>query len=477
MIIGKLCFDESMREDQFYGLELCLARAGRTAHDVRAGTTMDKTVAVAAQACDVLLVTTFWYRDAYLLEGFLRQSGLKERDGRPYVLVGGMQATMTPRVFAAMADAVFIGDADDHLGGILDALEAGREPDSAYLYRAGDAIVPEPAVCAPSAFPFLKGGKRNTARIEIARGCKYKCAFCALSGLKPYQEAPWDQIKQSLDITYPVGVSVFAPDRTQHSQWDRIKRYLRRTRRQDFGQDARLDHITEVDGNSVTVGIEGLSERLRRSIGKPWSNETVTQKLGQFVETRQGAMAYANTYFIGDLPGEGDDDWAEAEDLFERIEREAWSRHLVMRPILNLLSPRPFTKLADAPVHIWRDYKTRWQRFLAGEGRGKQWGFRVLVRTAVWPAIDRLMDIIVTRGGDMAYKVIDAMPRWMLLNTTFAKGWRKNVAEKLHDEIQAFGLTDAVLGIAGDDVPWNARNGPIGMDGPATTLDETRLRR
>lgn len=388
LIIGKLGFG---KDEFFYGLELCLSRAGRTAYPVTPKT---------AKAVDILLVTAFWYKDLYLLAQFLEDAGIDLRkSSRPRILIGGMQATMTPRAFAEFGDWVFVGDGDDHLGPILDAIEAGREPDNPYLYRRGDTETPRPAECSPTAFVLRKGGARDTARIEIARGCVYKCHYCALSGLKPFREVPVEAVLAALaGVPRRSPVVLFAPERTQHSKWAEIQRALADGGWRDLGQDVRLENLHQIAGATANIGIEGISYRLRKAIGKPFKQTYLLDRVGDWVASRKG-VAMLSAYFIADLPGEDESDWEECRGLFEAIERADWSRRLTLKPVLNPLSPKPFTPLADAAIHPFRDYQGRWSALL--RKGGSQWGFRI-VETLVWPPSDRILDVVVQRGGALA---------------------------------------------------------------------------
>jgi hypothetical protein len=399
LTIGTLGFG---KDAFYYGLELCLHRAGRKGYAVTPQT---------AAGCDVLLVTMFWFRDVYLLEAFLRKAGIHKGTGKPWILAGGMQATMTPQIISRMVDWVFIGDADDGLGPILDAIESGEQPESTHLYSEASGRVPQPAECSPSPFAMRKGGKRDVVRIEIARGCKYKCAFCALSNLKPYREVPFSALRPLLDDSAPAPCSLFAPERTMHSEWPQIVDYVEAQGRKDLGQDVRLEHMERIKGASVTIGVEGISRRLRKSIGKGYSQEFILDRLGKFVTSRN-KIGFVSAYFIADLPGEDESDWDELRGLFKAIEAENWSRRLTLKPILNPLSPKSFTPLASATVHPFRDYRTKWQSVLR-KGGHRQWGFRI-VETMVWDSLDRVLDLIVERGGSPGYDMIRRMPGRLL---------------------------------------------------------------
>jgi hypothetical protein len=395
VILGKLVFGK----DAFgYGLELCLRRAGLVAHAVTPAT---------ARGCDLLLVSMFWYANVYELEAFMRHAGIR-KGSRPYLLAGGMQATMAPEIILGLVDGVFVGDADDCLGEIVREIEATGSCSHPSVYAGGG--VPEPRVCAPTAFAIQTLEQKGVLRCEIARGCRYKCAFCALSGLKPYQEVPFSDLEPVIRRAARRRCSFFAPERTRHSEWQQIKSALTSCRCGDMGQDARLESLQEVAGASVTFGVEGLSERLRRSVGKPFPDGLILDRLGQFVATRKNVARVA-MYFIAGLPGEAEEDWQAAWTLFERIGEADWSRRLVLCPVLNPLSPKRFTKLGAVHIDLFADYAARWQRLLRRDGG--QWGFRI-VETLVWGVWERLLDAIVQRGGVAGAEVVRRMPEALL---------------------------------------------------------------
>jgi len=438
LIIGKLCFGK----DEFqFGLELCLSKARRSAHAVTTGT---------AAACDVLLVSLFWYRDVYHLERFLREAGLR-KGGSTVLIAGGMQCSLTPRMIARLVDYVFVGDGDDHLGGILDQIERGEKPAHQNLMAVGDPV-PAPCECSPSAFGMHKGGRRDVLRIEIARGCKYKCAFCALSGLKSYREIPAKDVLAVLGRHSPGPLSLFAPERVCHSEWPAIEDAALGAGWRDRGQDVRLDHLDRLGvslqmsglrGGGATIGIEGISHRLRKSIGKGYSPEFILEKLGAFVDRAQSVVMIA-VYFIADLPGEGDDDWRELEDLFARIEAAPWSRRLTLKPVLNPLSPKPHTPLRDATVHPFRDYETKWRRLLRrSDMDGRGWGFRIAEPLKIWGPLERVMDLLVTTDDPRAYELIAKMPPKILAQHV-AVPHRLAVARQIAKRAEADGIHLAI---------------------------------
>jgi len=394
MIIGKLVFGKDGLQ---FGLELCLARAGITAYPVTEAT---------VTGCDVVLVSLCWYRDVYRLEAFQRRTGVHRGTGRPYWLAGGMQATMTPEVVAELVDAVFVGDGEEDLAGLLQQIEEHGDCDHPCLFKSGQDKVPEPKVCTPTAHAIQTNEGHGTWRVEIARGCKWRCAFCALGHLKPYAEVPLGELELVMRRIRNKRASFFAPERTAHSEWAAIKAGLRRHRIQDLSMDARLENLQEVDGPSVALGLEGLSERLRRTVGKPFTDDFILERIGGFVDSRR-RVARVTTYFIGDLPGEEDSDWEAAWVLMHRINEAPWSRRLAITPCLFPLTPKRVTRLRDATIHLFRPYEKRWMDLITNHG--KQWGFRV-IHTLVNGPMERIMDALVERGGAPSYRVVRCLP-------------------------------------------------------------------
>jgi len=430
LLIGKLGFG---KDDAFYGLELCLSIAGKSAVSVTPQT---------ARSVNVLLVTLFWYRDVYRLASFFRKAGIYKgmKDG-PLIIIGGMHATMNPRLVAEFCDFVFIGDADDALGGIIEQIEAGDNPVHDHLITSESAEIPLPRECPPSAFAMNKGGAMDVVRIEIARGCRFKCSFCALSGMKQYREVPIDAIITILEACKSKTISLFAPDRSMHADWPKLEEWMTAHKKRDLGQDARLENIHKIKKSSVTFGLEGISERLRKSIKKNYSEDFIIQKLGDFIE-QQGRICMISAYFIADLPGENDSDWEELWRLFERIESEHFSRFMTFKPVLNPLSPKPFTGLRDAEVHPFRDYRTKWKHILR-KGGNSQWGFRC-VESLVWGPMQRVMDAIATWGGPEAAQLIRSMSNPLLDQRIQLKD-QHLVARKLIQKAVEAGCTEAQL--------------------------------
>jgi len=242
----------------------------------------------------------------------------------------------------------------------------------------------------------------------IARGCKFKCPFCLLSGLKGYREIPTEQVVEKIrQIPRGSMAAIFAPERTSHSGWNEIKAAIRDQSIRDYGSDARLETLEKVDSDSVIMGLEGVSYRLRKSIRKNFTDDFIIEKMKDFCTSgkRLRFGAKISIYYIADLPGEINEDYKEFLDFIRRIESENWSRNLCLVPVLNPLSPKPFTQLRDAVIHPFRNYPAIWENILRGGDNNRRWGVRIK-EYKVWGCFERTVDTIVHRGGSEGYQII-----------------------------------------------------------------------
>jgi hypothetical protein len=269
--------------------------------------------------------------------------------GRYCVLVGGAGLTNV-EPFLDCFDAAVWGRAEDLIVELVEAARAGRryrspsvcwadEYDPAEVYTFSQAREPWPD-------PLRIGGRstlRQTWR-EWAVGCRRRCAFCLYS---------WTH-KPIL----PAGaVGQFARSRNVETTIWGI----------DF------------DNPPKVTAIDGLSERIRRAVRKPISDELLTDTLRRLsTEGRYGGRI--KVFNIVGYPGERGDDWEALARCFSAADgplprgRRKFGVELHNTP----LSPQPCTPLAVAEVstdHFPREIARRLRR-LTGSGATRFEWFR-----------------------------------------------------------------------------------------------------
>lgn len=339
-----------------------------------------------ARLVDWLIFSCFWWEHLYVVADFLRAAGIrKDQNERPRIVIGGFN-TINPVPFLAYADYVCVGDGE----GVLPALMRGEVPANV-LTDNSDSV----AYGTVSELKPFCHETNSIARIEVGRGCRWACSFCAVSHLKRYRELPLEGVRSALASTRLRRVSLFAPEPTVHSQDKKISVLCHNAGKTRVDSDVRLDRLELRKDSVPRVGIEGLSERLRKSIHKPYSDAKILDAVRQAIDDGRKGMFW---YIILDLPSEADDDWSEFGNLLRRVGEIPGADKFVLKPSPSVFLPTPHTPLADTPIHWDRDYGAKWERFF-GRGADRDWDVIMAERSRVFSPGMRLLSMISTRSG------------------------------------------------------------------------------
>ena len=279
-------------------------------------------------------------------------------------------------------DLAFLGEADDVLGDVLDAIRRGRvagqsrhdilrycaatfpgvyaprfydvhhDPgSSAVVSRTkSDPEVPDrvkvvkarnPWVAEAPVVPFSDG--INAGCIEISRGCTNSCNFCYESfWYRPYRERSVDSLVYDLArIVRNTGVARVTLMGFSTTDYRHKRKLLKRIRERvsaDVGllavrpdtyrQDPLFaNEIHDAGVSTITLGVEGVSDRIRRKFNKCCTRDDIVEAVKLAIE--QGCRE-VKLFFIANVPGVEDRDFAELIDLLTRINEvrdEVVSRH------------------------------------------------------------------------------------------------------------------------------------------------------
>lgn len=379
MKIGYKIFGKSSLN---YGLSLCLQRNNINAELVTINT---------AYLYDVVLFSVFWWQHAYDFVDFCDKARIGKHLGKkPRIIVGGFNS-FNPTIFKKYAHQVCVGDGETV---ILPAIKGEHHP-SIYTGIEKSVVYNNDDI---SNNDYIYYNEAKIARIEIARGCKYKCSFCQLSALKKYREVKATSIERALCKVKNKRTALFAPNKTSHSEYDKITELLKSSGKVDVVPDVRFNDVEKFyTQGTIQIGVEGLSERLRYSVGKKLSNDRLREIIKYIIKKglEQGHKPHIHTGFIFDLPGESDDDFREfsgfLDDLqtLENINKFCWFF------VFNLFMPSPFTPLELDPIHIDCDYTTKMKRVLS-----KNRTFAVQRAGRFFSNYNRVLSMIATRGGE-----------------------------------------------------------------------------
>ncbi|HYO30507.1 MAG TPA: radical SAM protein [Thermomicrobiales bacterium] len=122
--------------------------------------------------CDLAAIGTFTaqVKDAYEVARRYRERGVK-------TVIGGLHATAMPREALGHVDAVVVGEGELAWPDVLADFEAGRlggvYGPKGREFDLADAPMPR--------FDLLDPEKYNRITVQTARGCPWKCEFCASS--------------------------------------------------------------------------------------------------------------------------------------------------------------------------------------------------------------------------------------------------------------------------------------------------------
>lgn len=285
----------------------------------------------------------------------------------PLVWAGG-QGLHNPLPMAPVADLVVIGDAEGPLPTLL-ALHDATPEREAFLSRAAavpGVFVPsihdprrdviEQAVADDISVTLrndIRVSLDGSRRVEIARGCRYKCTFCSLGWRTPVRENPTESVVSEILLS-PRRVHLQAGDAESHSGIGVIREALRSHGGSDLGWTGRLDTLLEnpdqtVPGNKrYAFGVEGVSWRLRSAVGKRYlTDERLIVDTCRFFSTVEGeGKGRAAWHVMAGLPTERGEEVMELMAVVQEIDRRrrgTTSRNLAIHW-------QPFQPLPGTPM-------------------------------------------------------------------------------------------------------------------------------
>ena len=333
-----------------------------------------------------ILCSVYWPTMILDLVRWMRETGtLGSR-----IMVGGNAATANPAAWLPWVDRVYLGDGDEWDGqwdgpNIVDASSGPAER----------AIAPiRPVVYADKQ-------RRAVSFVEISRGCKNRCNFCQYGWLKPYRELDYSDIAALIARRETKTIRVFAADRYVHSQIDAIRGLLDSLKSWDSGSDVTVRAILR-DPSSLKsirktrVGIEGMSERLRKMVGKPLAIEEIVRYLAL---GREAGIRCFDWYMIYGLPGETDDDAEEWLRLVDACGPVMQGQVLAVH--WNAFQPNPLTPMQwCAPA--WRYPRERMQRIAEHHVPG----MKIMHKPLMTSDAKMLERMVCTRGGLPSQKLV-----------------------------------------------------------------------
>lgn len=245
----------------------------------------------------------------------------------PLVWAGG-NGLFNPLPFAAVADLIVCGEAEDPLPLLLNLWESHGNS-SRFLAAAADiesVFVPSVHGFAPDRIVRgvasdigitlkneVKVSTTDKRRVEISRGCKFSCNMCSLGWNQPHRENNADDVVAALNESGQVRFHLQAADAESHSQIVEIRTKLADkietgwTGRYDSALDTRTKINTHIEGwKRHAVGVEGMTWFTRKLVGKGYlTDERLIADTAQYLSMIEpGAQGRLVWHMIAGLPGE-----------------------------------------------------------------------------------------------------------------------------------------------------------------------------
>lgn len=347
---------------------------------------------------DLVLVSNSYVLELVNLPWLLARSGVPlwagERDDRwPPLILGGSNASASHAIVRqdgdCIVDAIFFGEGEGAVGALARGLREraglprkGRVAEVAEevpgLWPAGASTAARRTAGTAAhgearswKAPVLPGKEAGTARLSMTRGCPCFCSFCFEGhDRRPYREVPASRlIEQARALKKATGARALELESFNFNTHTGLGELLPALHRlfHDVGLMSQrvdilvrtpglLDFEIAADKRSFTLGIEGVSPRLRRFLRKSLEDSDIRAAVEALHarRTRELKLFYVLT---------GREEEADFADLaaFMKWLKEARRRAEAPPRIVfsfGLLVRMPFTPLRHAPLLLsersWR---------------------------------------------------------------------------------------------------------------------------
>jgi radical SAM family uncharacterized protein/radical SAM-linked protein len=313
--------------------------------------------------------------------------------GDPLVVAGGPCA-FNPEPLAPFLDAVVLGDGEEVVGEIVDAVKAWDRRDRAALLRAVAGIpgcyvpalfaphhaedgtvlavaavdpahttvrkrvLPDLDRFPPPANPVVPnlGIVHDRASVEVMRGCVKGCRFCQAGYVyRPLRERnPEEVVARTTELMARTGyeeVSLLSLSTGDYSGINPVLKSLMDrlapervavsmpSTRVDALSPAILEQIRRVRKTGFTLAPEAGTQRLRDVIQKEYREDELLDAARLFADLGWRTL---KLYFMIGLPSETEEDVLGIAVLAERVKRAAGGR-LAVTASVSTFSPKPHT--------------------------------------------------------------------------------------------------------------------------------------
>jgi hypothetical protein len=334
-------------------------------------------VEYTCREADCLLVTCTAATDTDYLRTIKRRYPDK-------LLVAGGAASTSPYSLGQYADMVCVGDGQRFMNVLLSGdINTACELDNVWIHGEQRPVAVDQGF--PWHMPPIRG-EDGAIRLWCGRGCRNKCAFCQVGWAYEYSEHPEpDQLVAQAHVLHAHDkIAYLSNDVAQHSFY----RQLPPTEHGSYSVRF-LAQNGLPPARQIRLGIEGVSERLRKLVNKPISRRDLIGCTRWLVENGKSVR----WFLIAGLPTETKDDWLELRDAVQEF--KCTTTKGVLELSFTAWCPDPATPLAPMPLRddYWQWFSEFKEWFFGGRG----WSNRVKILSPQQPE-NRLRKAMASMG-------------------------------------------------------------------------------
>ncbi|HUW41308.1 MAG TPA: radical SAM protein [Rectinemataceae bacterium] len=378
----------------------------------------------------------------------------------PLLVMGGSNAASSGAVLFggegpgadSFFDGIFFGEGEGAIGDLVRVLADRGRPRSERLraasaiegfWRSGSGIPARRRVLRPMppplvSYPVLNSDEAGTARLQITAGCPGYCSFC-LEGWdrRPYREADLPSLLSAArELKRRSGadtLELFSFNFNTHARIYALLFELNRIFRRVNLMSQRLDLLARerplvraelaADKRSFTLGVEGLSARMRRYFRKGLDDRDLDAVLAALFVP--GVREIKLFYILAGF--EGSEDLAEFALFARKLRtmRETGAPGLRVIVSAGYLVRLPFTPLQFAPLALEESDLARISSAVRGSCEENGIEFRLAVDFD-----DYLADQLLALGGSaLADWLLGAPARGFVFDGTLPHGAAASLAE------------------------------------------------
>ena len=345
-----------------------------------------------------------------------------ERDASfPMITAGGSAIFINPEPLAECMDVLFIGEGEGmaerffglfredgsrdqvleravSIAGIYvpqsyrPKMEQDRQVGLSALDKAPPRVTrhwveQEESLCTHSVLPDEDSTFKDMALMEVTRGCIWACRFCTAGFIyRPPRLPDLEKTYQSMNVSLNgqgksvQTVGLVGPSVTDHPDLPALARkIIEEGKKLSFSSlrmetltDELVDMILKSGQKTLTVAVDGPSERMRDVINKAATDDFIVEKC-RFL-TRKGIL-HLKIYSIIGLPHETDEDIDQFIQLVERVHaayvEECRERGNIGRMTIGLspLVPKPGTPFQWHPMEEVKSLKKKFSKVRKALGK------------------------------------------------------------------------------------------------------------